>query len=286
MAKKQTAANNKASGSGSFWDNLAESAGKSVGDGFGNLFGAAGKMVLGKVSEGLSKPAHPKATAVKSEVPVKRTAPAVASDKPATTTAEQRNGLPDFTSYEVWKEIGCSPRTMKYVRMALADGFIDSQERRMLDKCVFEDNVDLAEFDFYLTKALEQRQMHLQDAVNKLSALFRNADAMAKNEVPRQESELKAALAGLSAICPVAGAVGALVGAFVKTPSKLNELKAEIIRIIEIPMLPSVLVEFFQYASSQIKQERKKAADKGGSLLSRSSSAVKSWTSCRCGIRK
>lgn len=180
----------------------------------------------------------------------------------------------------VWHEIGCSQRTEKYIVLALADGIIDEQEQEILERCATEDGVDIQEFKFLLAKALESQQLANRDAIKQLANAFEMAEKMANHEIKPDKAQLEQALpaimttakiikggAGAASMAnPVAAgstAIITLLSTFIKEPSKLNEFKAEIIRKIEIPMLPEVLVDFFAYATSEIKQERQKVEGKG-----------------------
>lgn len=175
----------------------------------------------------------------------------------------------------IWEKIGCSPKTIEFVNMALADGIIDSKERALLLRRVVEDGVDPQEFDFVLTKALETYHNNAKGVIKEISNLFRTASCMSTREVKPNVGTLTAALPNvlnkvknpqlIGAIAAV-GAVETLsnvISSFIKEPSKLNTFKAEIIRMIDIPLFPEVLIDFFGYASSQINEERQRNNGKG-----------------------
>lgn len=174
----------------------------------------------------------------------------------------------------VWSSIGCSQKTIDFTLLALADGIIDDQEREMLYEMIVKDGVDKQEFDFMLAKALEHFQKMAKNVIKELSGAFDLAEKMAQKEEKANSEELMQALPGLismtSSLNPFAMAssvsmdvVGKAIGKFVKEPSKLNRFKAEIIRVIDIPLMPEVLADFFSYASSQIIEENQKNESNG-----------------------
>lgn len=177
---------------------------------------------------------------------------------------------PKRSPYAVWEAIGCSTKTAMFIEMSLADGVIDTQERALITKRASAEGVDLEEFEFLVAKKLEANELINKNAVKELSRLFSEATKMTEKEVKPDTSTLSQALpkvmtmaAKSNAGVAVATEVLSIIASFIKEPSKLNEFKAEIIRMIEIPMLPSVIVEFFAYANSQIIQERQKVNGKG-----------------------
>lgn len=175
----------------------------------------------------------------------------------------------------VWERIGCSEKTIEFIIMSLADGVIDAKERSILLRRVTEDGVDPQEFDFVMTKALEAYHNNAKNVIKELMNLFRMAREMSVKEVKPNEGTLTAALpktldkvenpyivgvvAGVAAIETLSN----VVSTFIKEPSKLNTFKAEIIRMIDIPLFPEVLVDFFGYASSQIIEEKQRNNGKG-----------------------
>lgn len=173
----------------------------------------------------------------------------------------------------VWEGIGCSTKTAMFIEMSLADGVIDQKERSLIVDRARAENVDLRELDFLIDKRLEANELVNRNAIKELSAFFKEAESIAAKEVKHDMSEMSAKVpafmsSGVAATpggqaVMVTSAVFDVVGKFIKEPSKLNEFKAEIIRMIEIPMLPAVISDFFAYANSQIIQERQKVAGKG-----------------------
>ena len=134
----------------------------------------------------------------------------------------------------------------------------------------------MQELDFLIAKKLEANELINKNAVKELSNLFREATKMAEKEIKADSNALASAVPQVMSLgkvastshpavagVMVAGEVVSTIGNFIKEPSKLNEFKAQIIRMIQIPMLPSVIVEFFDYANSQIIQEKQKNEGKG-----------------------
>ena len=170
-----------------------------------------------------------------------------------------------------WEKIGCSQKTLEFIKMSLADGVIDAKERAMLLRRVEEDGVDSQEFDFVMTKALEEYNRIAKRVINDLSELFKTADAMANGSIKPDNKLLTSKMPGTMIksnpylIASMVGgeAIATTISTFIKAPSKLNTFKAEIIRTIEIPLLPEVLVDFFGYASNQIIEEKQRNNGKG-----------------------
>ena len=171
----------------------------------------------------------------------------------------------------VWEKIGCSPKTVEFIKMSLEDGMIDAKERAMLIRRVEEDGIDPQEFDFVLTKALENYQTMARNVIKELSALFAMADKMANNSVKPEKQSLTSQLPAIMAkknpyligAIVATDALGAAITSFIKAPSKLNTFKAEIIRLIDIPLFPEVIVDFCGYVNSQILEERQRNSGKG-----------------------
>lgn len=216
--------------------------------------------------------------AVANAKPVVGLKPAVApskNEKPSGAPAA-KHAAGAKSPYAIWEGIGCSMKTAMFIEMSLVDGIIDTQERALITKRATEEGVDMQELDFLLAKRLEANELINKNAVKELSNLFHEATRMAEKEIKADSNSLASAMPQVMSLAGVASsshpvAAGAMAGAevvsiigkFIKDPSKLNEFKAEIIRMIQIPMLPSVIVEFFEYASSQIIQEKQKNEGKG-----------------------
>lgn len=174
----------------------------------------------------------------------------------------------------VWEVMGCSLKTIGFIKVAMSDGVIDDKDHQMLQILIKEDGVNSVEFNYMLTKATEEYQKSAKCVIKQLSSAFELAEKMAQKEEKPNEKELNDALPALIsmatgttlfAMASAAGmeSIGKAIGRFVKEPSKLNRFKAEIIRVIEIPLFPDVIVDFCSYAHSQLIQEQQKLEGKG-----------------------
>ncbi|MDE6808488.1 MAG: hypothetical protein K2J42_00135 [Muribaculaceae bacterium] len=171
----------------------------------------------------------------------------------------------------VWERIGCSNKTLEFIKISLDDGVIDAKERAMLIRRAEEDGVDPQEFDFVMTKALEEYVKIAKNVITDMSVFFKTADAMANGAVKPDNKLLTSKMPGvlaesnpyLIASMGVVEAVATTISTFIKAPSKLNTFKAEIIRTINIPLLPEVLIDFFGYVNNQIIEETQRNHGKG-----------------------
>lgn len=250
---------------------MAKKKNTSDNDNLGNIFL---RKVIGRVPaviETVGKAASNAKTVAGSKpaiVPVKSENPSV---PPAAKHADSIK-----SPYAIWEGIGCSAKTAMIIEMSLVDGVVDAKERALITKRATEEGVDMQELDFLIAKRLEANELINKNAVKELSNLFREATKMAEKEIKADSSALASAVPQVMSLAAVAsssdpaaagvmvaGEVVSIISKFIKEPSKLNEFKAEIIRMIQIPMLPSVIVEFFEYASNQIIQEKQKNTNKG-----------------------
>ncbi len=174
----------------------------------------------------------------------------------------------------VWEALGCSQKTIGFIKVAMSDGVLDDKDHQMLQVLINEDGVDAAEFNYMLAKAIEDYQKSAKCVIKQLSSAFELAEKMAQKEEKPNEKELNDALPALLsmatgttlfALASATGVetIGKAIGRFVKEPSKLNRFKAEIIRVIDIPLFPDVIAEFCSYAQSQLIQEQQKLEGKG-----------------------
>ena len=201
------------------------------------------------------------------ETPVSSLAHQVVSLPSKATKVSKKSPAVPTTPVTIWERIGCSHKTIEFVYMSLADGILDDKEKTMLMRRVEEDGIDPQEFDFVLTKELEKLHKQALKAVKQLSELFIKAEAKANGTTKCDAQSLMAILPAIMGKDNPYGTstklVADAVSLFIKEPSKLNTFKAEIIRLIDIPLLPEVLMDFFAYASSQIVEERQRNSGKG-----------------------
>lgn len=168
----------------------------------------------------------------------------------------------------ILERIGCSPKTIEFIKMSLADGVLDDKEKALLICRAKEDGVDLQEFDFVITKALESYHTAAKQSIQQLSNFFEQAELMSTKQQKPNVDNLSAAApdimrkTGNPYVIATEIALAA-ISSFIKEPSKLNTFKAEIIRKFDVPLFPEVLVDFFGYASSQITEEKQRNNGKG-----------------------
>ena len=173
----------------------------------------------------------------------------------------------------VWEAMGCSEKTIGFIKVAMSDGVIDDKDNQMLQVLIQGDGVDPTEFNYMLAKAIEDYQRSAKCVIKQISSAFDLAEKMAQKEEKPNEKELNDALPALlsmttgTSIFAFASAkamesIGKAIGRFVKEPSKLNRFKAEIIRMVDIPLFPDVIVDFCSYAHSQLMQEQQKLEGK------------------------
>ncbi|MDE6265112.1 MAG: tellurite resistance TerB family protein [Paramuribaculum sp.] len=219
------------------------------------------------ISKSLSQIVQDGAKIVSSALPAKNNSPkASVKNKP-----EQQN-VSKETEPMSFKSIGCSDKTISIIRLSLSDGIIDDKEKALILRRVQEEDIDVQEFDFLLCKALENYQRIARNCIKDLSAAFVMAEKIAAKEEKANGLNLASALPKVAGMVsdPTAMASAAVsdtimntIGTFIKAPSKLNTFKAEIIRMIDIPLFPEVLIDFFSYASSQINEETQRNKGKG-----------------------
>ncbi len=223
-----------------------------------------------EIGKSLSKIVQDGSTAVTTVLPKKEI-----KNVNVATTVNDNHSLTQASADEgpmSFKSIGCSDKTISIIQLSLSDGVIDDKEKAMLLRQVQEEGIDIQEFDFLLSKTLEKYQKKAKTCIKELSGAFAMADRIATKEEKANGNNLAAALPKVSGMVsnPEAMAAAAItdtvlqtVGAFIKAPSKLNTFKAEIIRMIDIPMFPEVLIDFFSYANSQINEEKQRNNGKG-----------------------
>lgn len=177
----------------------------------------------------------------------------------------------------IWETMGCSQETIDFIKVAMADGVIDDKDFQILQLKINEDGVNSTEFNYMLTKATEEYQKSAKSVIKQLSSAFELAEKMAQKEKQPNEQELNETLPTLNSIVAkttdinpyvmlsamTLETIGKAIGRFVKEPSKLNRFKADIIRVIDIPLFPEVIMDFCSYAQSQLIQEQQKIDSKG-----------------------
>lgn len=148
--------------------------------------------------------------------------------------------------------------------MALEDGILTEKEREIIKRKAIAEGLDEIEFEFYFEK-IEERFMSSyrsqKSPAKILREAFANMEAIAEGAKGVLPEELASQLSSLGSLNPagmVAGAVATALNAFIKTPSNLNKLKAEIIRSLNVPNDLETILEFLEYAESCIAEEKLK----------------------------
>lgn len=154
---------------------------------------------------------------------------------------------------------GWSDELEHMVSMAIEDGELTDREIKLLASRAQREGIDPDEFEFTLSlrlrrhaKEVEQRKN--QNPVEALSEAFRMLDQYAKGG---KKVVTGSALSGVLTLIPGVGqaaAVGGLLAEFIETPSNLNSLKAETIRCFILPDNPEYLLQFINYAASQMRE--------------------------------
>lgn len=164
-----------------------------------------------------------------------------------------------------------SPALEKLIAMAIEDGEISDDDLSILARRAEKEGIDPDEFILVVKMRLkkkrrEQDKIANRNPVEALSQTFKMLEQYAKGgESVVRGSDLSAALALIPGVGPLA-ATGGLLASFIKTPSNINELKAEAIRLFTLPDDPALLMQFIHYADSQIQQSYQKKADDNGSI--------------------
>ena len=142
------------------------------------------------------------------------------------------------------------------IAMALENGGIDDYEMALLTKRAVKEGIDPDEFEFnlrmHLKKQNKQRdEIDNRSPVENLSMSLRMMEQYATGgERIVSPGDLSGALSLIPGVGQVAAVTG-LLAAFIKTPSNLNNLKAEVIRSFSLPDNPEHLAQFISYAASQ-----------------------------------
>lgn len=166
---------------------------------------------------------------------------------------------------------GWSDELEQMVNMAIEDGELTDREIKLLVSRAQREGIDPDEFEFTLslrlrrhTKEMESRKN--QNPVEALSEAFRMLEQYAKGG---KKVVSGSALSGVLALIPGVGqaaAVGGLLAEFIETPSNLNSLKAETIRCFILPDNPEYLLQFINYAASQLREAELEKRSKENSI--------------------
>lgn len=183
----------------------------------------------------------------------------------------------------------------KIIEMSLEDGIITDRERALIKKKAISEGLDEDLFDFYFEK-IEERYTDLNKRLNNPIKILREAfDAMKKiaeggkgifpveqlgnllsslpgiGQMPTQGSggndvmkTVNKVAGGITNALSITTAVGTVLNVFIKEPSNLNNLKAEVIRNLKIPNDIDLIAEFLDYADASIIEEKEIKKAKSG----------------------
>jgi len=142
------------------------------------------------------------------------------------------------------------------IAMALENGGIDDYEMALLTKRAVKEGIDPDEFEFNLRMHLKKQNRQRDEIDNRspVENLSMSLTMMEQYATGGERIVSPGDLSGALSLIPGVGQVAAVTGllaAFIKTPSNLNNLKAEVIRCFSLPNNPEHLAQFISYAASQ-----------------------------------
>ena len=159
----------------------------------------------------------------------------------------------------------------KIILMSLEDGILTERERDLIKRKALAEGMDEIEFEFYFEK-IEERFNSLHKNNNSpaktLKAAFDSLKSITeggKGVIPTEQltSQLFM-IPGIATGAAITGAVASALNVFIKEPSNLNSLKAEIIKHVQIPKDIDLIVEFLDYANASIVEEKQRIKAKSG----------------------
>lgn len=191
----------------------------------------------------------------------------------------------------------------KIILMSLEDGVLTDRERELIKKKALAEGMDEVEFEFYFDK-IEERFKEIYRSENSPAKIMHEAfdymESIAKGGqgyFPTEELERMLAflpgvggsasgddsddgkglsfdkvLGKINGAVMITGAVASALNLFIKEPSNLNNLKAEVIRNVKIPADIELVVEFLEYAELSVTEEKQK--DKAAGILTNVSNFV------------
>lgn len=166
----------------------------------------------------------------------------------------------------------------KIVRMSLEDGMLTAREKELIKRKALADGIDEIEFEFYFEKIEERFNSILNDKHNPVQGLKKAFDIMKEmaegggGVMPSELAGQLSQIPGIGAGAAIVGAVSSVLNLFIKTPSNLNNLKAEVIKHVVIPNNITLIVEFLEYANISIAEEKQRI--KAKSVASGISNAI------------
>lgn len=186
----------------------------------------------------------------------------------------------------------------KIIVMSLEDGILTDRELELIKRKALAEGMDEIEFEFYFEKIEERfREFHraanspakiMHDAFDYMESIAKGGQGYFPTEelermlaflpgvggggsssqsgegggessnTSSSQSAFDKVLGKINAGVMVTGAVASALNLFIKEPSNLNNLKAEVIRNVKIPVDIELVVEFLEYANLSITEEKQK----------------------------
>ena len=160
----------------------------------------------------------------------------------------------------------------KIILMSLEDSILTEREKDLIKRKALAEGMDEIEFDFYFEK-IEERFNSLQKATNSspaktLKAAFDSLKNIAEGGngvIPTEQlTGQLSMIPGIATGTAITGAIASVLNVFIKEPSTLNSLKAEVIKHVQIPEDIELVVEFLDYAHLSILEEKQRIKAKSG----------------------
>ena len=171
----------------------------------------------------------------------------------------------------LFEGINVTDSLKKIILMSLEDGIITERERDLIKRKALADGMDEIEFDFYFEKIEERfNSLHknnnspakaLKEAFDSLKSIAEGGKGVIPTE---QITDQLSMIPGISTGVAITGAVASVLNVFIKEPSNLNGLKAEVIKHVQIPKDIELIVEFLDYAHASIEEEKQRIKAKSG----------------------
>jgi hypothetical protein len=156
------------------------------------------------------------------------------------------------------KQSGWSSELENLVDMAIEDGELTDRELQLLASRAQREGIDPDEFELVIRLRMRQRAKDAEKKTdNPVDALSQAFSMLEQYKTGGQSAISASALSSALSIIPGIGqvaAVGGLLAQFIETPSNINSLKAELIRLFVLPDNPTYLNQFISYGASQIKE--------------------------------
>ena len=175
-------------------------------------------------------------------------------------------------SDSIFNGINLPDSVTRIIKMSLEDGVLTDREKELIKRKALAEGIDEIEFDFYFEK-IEERFNSLQKAITSspaktLKAAFDSLKSIAeggKGVIPTEQiTDQLSLIPGISTGAAITGAVASVLNIFIKEPSNLNSLKAEVIKHVQIPKDIDLIVEFLDYAQASIVEEKQRIKAKSG----------------------